>query len=66
MKTLVHRGADINFQDEDGNTSLHYAYSTTREGAKAMQEYLVKKGGDLELQNSGGMVPTEGISRSDD
>ena len=66
MKTLVHRGADVNYADADGNTALHYAYNTTREGADKMREYLEKKGADQEAKNSGGKSPKDGLSRKDD
>ena len=50
-KYLLHHGADVNAQDNHGNTPLHYA------GYKDMRDELLKHGADFSLANHDGQTP---------
>lgn len=47
---------DINYQDSEGQTALHYAIILENE---ALIEYLVKKGADVNLADNDGVKPVE-------
>lgn len=48
IKWLIEKGADINFQDPDGNTPLHLAISCKN---TEMIKYLKDKGADVNIKN---------------
>lgn len=52
-KTLK-KGVDVNHQDNEGNTALHYA---AWEGEDKTIEILVKNGADLNIKNNYGQTP---------
>ena len=58
---LIIRGADINHQNAQGNTALHYALTFDTEGA--LGEYLIEHGADDSIENLLGLSPYDGISR---
>ena len=49
-------GADINAQDDDGNTPLHLA---VRFSSKRSAKYLLKHGADATIKNKRGQLPLE-------
>lgn len=51
---LLRAGADINVQDERGNTALHYA---TRKNAAFLVRDLITAGADIEIRNKAGYTP---------
>ena len=61
IKLLLRRGADIDAQNLQGNTALHFCftYSFTELG-----EYLIAKGAADNILNAKGFSPYEGIDPS--
>jgi len=59
IELLINRGANINHQNGQGNTAMHYAMSYETEGA--IGEYLIGKGADDTLENKLGLSPYDGI-----
>jgi ankyrin repeat protein len=60
VKMFVEAGADIDAQNDLGNTALHYAAQT---GASRIVEYLVGKGARLDVYNYTGQAPID-LARS--
>jgi hypothetical protein len=58
-KFLLRRGANINFQNVQGNTCLHY---TVAYGQPELTKYLVSKGGNDAILNLNGLTCYEGIN----
>ncbi|VVC24890.1 FERM/acyl-CoA-binding protein, 3-helical bundle,Acyl-CoA-binding protein, ACBP,Ankyrin repeat- [Cinara cedri] len=57
LKFLIEdRSADINFQDDTGQTALHYAVSCSHE---AICEYLIGKGARINIQDEDGITALE-------
>jgi hypothetical protein len=59
VKLCLRRGSDINSQNLNGQTPLHFAYSY---GYGDVGEYLVSKGADDTLRNKDGLTCYEGLS----
>lgn len=57
-KLSLRRGADINAQNDKGNTPLHFCMAF---GFHELAEYLLSKGADPELRNHLGLLPHEGL-----
>jgi ankyrin repeat protein len=51
---LLRAGADINVQDERGNTALHYA---ARKNTEFFIRDLITAGADIEIRNKAGYTP---------
>ena len=58
LKIALRGGADVNHQNDRGNTSLHYALAY---GHNSLAEYLISKGADDMLENGAGLTPYDGI-----
>jgi ankyrin repeat protein len=56
VKMFVEAGADVDVQNDLGNTALHYAAQT---GASRIVEYLVGKGAKLDVYNYSGQTPID-------
>jgi ankyrin repeat protein len=56
VKMFVAAGADVNVQNDLGNTALHYAAQT---GATRIVEFLVSKGAQIEVYNYVGRTPLD-------
>ena len=52
--SLVEQGADINAQDEDGNTPLHFA---SLDGATELVLFFIEKGAQVSFKNKNGDTP---------
>lgn len=59
IKLCLRRGAEINAQNLNGQTPIHFAYSY---GYSAVGEYLVSKGADDTILNKDGLTCYEGLS----
>lgn len=59
MSSLLLRGANINHQNKDGNTALHYAFARDTSGAVA--GFLIEKGAKDQLCNNYGLSPYDGL-----
>lgn len=64
VKKLLSDGADVNFQDQDGNTALFFAVSlhnanqmANHSGEKATVQALLKRGAHLDAKNKFGETP---------
>ncbi len=62
-KFLLRRGADMNSQNNGGNTSLHYLYEYK---FVSLAEYLVRKGANNSIKNGVGRTCYEGLDANDD
>ncbi|MEP7307820.1 MAG: ankyrin repeat domain-containing protein [Acidobacteriota bacterium] len=60
VKMFVEAGADLDVQNDLGNTALHYAAQT---GATRIVEYLVARGARLDVYNYAGQAPVD-LTRS--
>ena len=56
---LLDRRANINHQNNLGNTPLHYAMAYEPEGV--LGEYLIGRGSDDMIENNEGLTPYDGI-----
>jgi len=56
VKMFVQAGADVNVQNDLGNTALHYAAQT---GANRIVEFLVSKGAQVDIYNYTGQTPVD-------
>mmetsp|Transcript_21852 Transcript_21852/g.36825 ORF Transcript_21852/g.36825 Transcript_21852/m.36825 type:complete len:1703 (+) Transcript_21852:133-5241(+) len=59
VKLCLRRGADLNAQNLQGQTPLHFTYSY---GYAEVGEYLVQKGADDSIRNKDGLTCYEGLS----
>jgi hypothetical protein len=62
VKLCLRRGADINIQNLNGQTPLHFAFGF---GFSDVGEYLVMKGGDDTIRNRDGLTCYEGLGASE-
>lgn len=60
VEMLLIRGANINHQNAQGNTALHFALSFNPEGV--LGEYLIERGADDTIENIDGLTPYDGVS----
>ena len=58
VELLLVRGANINHQNAQGNTALHFALAFDPEGL--LGEYLIEHGADDTIENVEGLVPYDG------
>ena len=59
VEMLLSRGANINHQNAQGNSPLHFAMAYDTEGT--LGEFLIQKGADDSLENVDHMTPYDGI-----
>ncbi|CAM9197345.1 unnamed protein product [Chrysoparadoxa australica] len=59
VELMIKRGADINHQNVNGNTALHYAMTYDTEGR--IGEFLIEKGADDSIENKVGLGPYDGL-----
>merc|ERR1711871_641246 len=59
---LLSRGANINHQNGQGNTALHYAMAYDTEGT--LGEFLIEKGADDMIENTDGLSPYDGLGEA--
>ncbi|MDE0432761.1 MAG: ankyrin repeat domain-containing protein [Bryobacterales bacterium] len=57
MELLVHSRADINSQDRDGNTALHYVARGRSPEADRIAEAMLQQGASSTVQNIHGLTP---------
>jgi ankyrin repeat protein len=62
LDLLLNRMADINHQNSNGNTALHYALAFDSTGEIA--EFLIEKGANDMLENKFGLSPYDGLGES--
>ena len=62
VETLITRGANINHQNKEGNTALHFVLEYDPKGTLA--EYLIERGADDAIENAIGNTPYDGIETS--
>jgi ankyrin repeat protein len=60
VEMLLVRGANINHQNAQGNTALHFALAFDAEGL--LGEYLIEHGADDSIENVDGLTPYDGVS----
>lgn len=59
VELLLFRGADINHQNAQGNTALHFALTYDSDGT--LGEYLIAHGANDMLENIHGLTPYDGV-----
>ncbi len=62
VKLCLRKGSDINKQNTNGNTSLHYAFGY---GFSELGAYLISKGADDNITNAEGLTCYEGLRMED-
>ena len=60
MELVLARGADINHQNAQGNTAMHFGMAYDTDGT--MGEFLIQKGADDTKENVDGLTPYDGLS----
>jgi ankyrin repeat protein len=60
VEMLLVRGANINHQNAQGNTALHYALAFDASGQ--LGEYLIERGADDTIDNIEGLTPYDGVA----
>lgn len=60
VEMLVLRGANVNHQNAQGNTALHFALAFDSEGT--LGEYLIEHGADDSIENVEGLTPYDGLA----
>eukprot|EP01038_Epipyxis_sp_PR26KG_P011234 gene11234-15074_t len=60
VEMLLIRGANINHQNAQGNTALHFALAFDSEGI--LGEYLIEHGADDTIENIDGLTPYDGVA----
>jgi ankyrin repeat protein len=60
VEMLLIRGANVNHQNAEGNTALHFALAFDSEGL--LGEYLIEHGADDTIENLAGLTPYDGIT----
>lgn len=61
VEMLLLRGANVNHQNSQGNTALHFALSFDSEGT--LGEYLIEHGADDTIENIDGLTPYDGLAQ---
>jgi ankyrin repeat protein len=61
VKACLRRGADINAQNSNGQTGMHFCYAM---GFNDLGEYLKSKGADDTIRNVDGLTVYEGLNKS--
>uniref|UniRef100_A0A182PEN1 Uncharacterized protein n=1 Tax=Anopheles epiroticus TaxID=199890 RepID=A0A182PEN1_9DIPT len=61
IELLLDHGAEINAQDDSGNTALHHAFM---EMQLQLAELLVARGADRKLRNKAGQLPYQMVRKS--
>ena len=62
VKVLLEHGADVNAQDEDGQTALHYACSI---GYESVIQILIKASADEAISDNEGLKPIDVLKNDD-
>lgn len=61
-KLLIKAGINLNKQNKNGNTALHYCYAYA---FTQLAEFLIAKGADESLSNNDGKLPYEGLGSAE-
>ena len=59
VDVLLRAGSNINSQDKDGNTALHYLADGRIGGARQLTEALLQRGARTDLPNRQGLTPVD-------
>ena len=62
VKLCMRRGSDLNAQNLNGQTPLHFAFAY---GYSEVGNYMISKGGDDSIRNKDGLTCYEGLSQDD-
>ena len=65
LDLLLNAGADLNAQDKEGNTALHFLAEGRRAGAAQLTEALLDRGARSDLKNHQGLTSLETTSPED-
>ena len=66
MDLLLHSGAELNAQDKDGNTALHFVAEGRVPEADRVAEAMLQRGADPDLTNKKGLTVLETASEDRD
>ena len=59
VEMLIIRGANVNHQNAQGNTALHFALAFDTQGL--IGEFLIEHGADDTIENLKGLTPYDGV-----
>ena len=66
MDLLLHSGADLDIQDKDGNTALHYVAEGRVPDANRIAEAMLQRNAQISLANKNGLTALETASKDRD
>ena len=61
IKNLLTRGINVNDQDAEGNTALHYAAQSSNSEKDKIMLFLLQNGADITIKNTRGITPLDGL-----
>ena len=59
VDVLMRAGSDLNYQDKNGNTALHYLADGRIGGARQLTEALLQRGARTDIKNRQGLTPVD-------
>ncbi|MFN7038981.1 MAG: ankyrin repeat domain-containing protein [Alphaproteobacteria bacterium] len=62
IEAIIDAGADVNYQDQDGNTALHIINTRYAFKEEEIRRFLIKRGANINIKNNNGEVAQLGYA----